>query len=72
MKNTFVTALAALAASSFASVIPLASDLIAERQACENSPTSRSCWGEYDIDTDFYATVPNTGVIREVSHLGTP
>jgi hypothetical protein len=69
MKNTFVTALAAIIANSFSSAIPLASELIAERQACENSPTSRSCWGEYNIDTDFYSTVPNTGVTREVSYL---
>ncbi|EHK98308.1 putative Laccase-2 [Glarea lozoyensis 74030] len=51
MRNILVSVLVALAAT--------------ERQACENSPTSRSCWGEYDIDTDFYTTFPNTGVIRE-------
>jgi hypothetical protein len=35
--------------------------------ACENTATSRSCWGEYDIDTDYYNVIPDTGVTREVS-----
>ena len=69
MKTTVVTALAAFAASSLASAIPLVTDLIAERQACENTPTSRGCWGEYSIDTDYYSIVPDTGVTREVSDL---
>jgi hypothetical protein len=34
------------------------------RSSCENSPTSRSCWGEYSIDTDYYAETPQTGVTR--------
>lgn len=33
---------------------------------CENTATSRSCWGEYDIDTDYYDVTPDTGVTREV------
>ncbi|KAF8860413.1 laccase precursor [Acephala macrosclerotiorum] len=32
---------------------------------CENTATSRSCWGEYDIDTDYYDVIPETGVTRE-------
>ncbi|KAJ4371959.1 hypothetical protein N0V83_003732 [Neocucurbitaria cava] len=32
---------------------------------CENSPTSRQCWGEYDINTDYYNTIFHTGVTRE-------
>lgn len=35
--------------------------------SCENTPTSRSCWGNYNIDTDYYNVVPDTGVTREVS-----
>ena len=27
---------------------------------CQNSPTSRQCWGEYDINTNYYDTVFNT------------
>ncbi|RDW82847.1 hypothetical protein BP6252_03959 [Coleophoma cylindrospora] len=33
--------------------------------SCENTATSRSCWGEYDIDTDYYNIIPDTGVTRE-------
>ncbi|RDW76169.1 hypothetical protein BP5796_06990 [Coleophoma crateriformis] len=35
------------------------------RDVCENTATSRSCWGEYDIDTDYYDVIPDTGVTRE-------
>lgn len=32
---------------------------------CENSPSDRSCWGDYDISTNYYDVVPDTGVTRE-------
>lgn len=32
---------------------------------CVNSASDRSCWGDYDISTDYYDTVPDTGVTRE-------
>lgn len=32
---------------------------------CENSANNRTCWGQYDINTDYYETWPTTGVIRE-------
>jgi Multicopper oxidase len=32
---------------------------------CTNSADDRSCWGEYDISTNYYDTVPDTGVTRE-------
>lgn len=32
---------------------------------CTNSATDRSCWGDYDLTTDYYNTVPDTGVTRE-------
>lgn len=33
---------------------------------CVNSPTSRSCWGDgFDISTNYYEDVPDTGVTRE-------
>ncbi|KAK3314568.1 Cupredoxin [Apodospora peruviana] len=31
------------------------------RQACENTPTSRQCWGNFSIDTNYYDVVPDTG-----------
>ena len=35
--------------------------------ACVNSPDNRQCWGEFDINTDYYETTPKTGQRREVS-----
>jgi len=34
--------------------------------SCENTATSRNCWGNYSIDTNYYDVTPDTGVIREV------
>ncbi|ETS76617.1 hypothetical protein PFICI_12004 [Pestalotiopsis fici W106-1] len=36
-----------------------------QSSSCENTATSRNCWGEYSIDTDYYQTTPDTGVTRE-------
>jgi len=33
---------------------------------CVNSPTNRQCWGDYDINTNYYQVIPDTGVTREV------
>lgn len=33
---------------------------------CTNSATDRSCWGDYDISTNYYEDGPTTGVVREV------
>ena len=32
---------------------------------CTNSAEDRSCWGDYDLSTNYYDTVPDTGVTRE-------
>lgn len=32
---------------------------------CVNSASDRSCWGDYDISTNYYDVVPDTGVTRE-------
>ncbi|KAH8674148.1 laccase 2 [Xylariales sp. PMI_506] len=37
----------------------------ARATSCENTATSRSCWGDYSIDTDYYDVIPDTGVTRE-------
>lgn len=71
MKATLVTLLASTFARSLALVIPLTSSTsndLATRQntSCDNTATSRSCWGDYSIDTDWYTVVPETGVTREV------
>ncbi|TVY83578.1 Laccase-2 [Lachnellula suecica] len=67
MKTTFVTFLAAaFAHQTLASAIPSVSDLVTRQTtSCENTATSRSCWGDYSIDTDFYEVTPDTGVTRE-------
>ncbi|TVY39689.1 Laccase [Lachnellula subtilissima] len=67
MKTTLVTFFAALAARhSLASVVPSVSDLVSRQDAsCTNSATSRNCWGQYSVDTDYYSVTPNTGVTRE-------
>lgn len=34
--------------------------------ACVNSPSTRSCWSDgFDISTNWYEAVPDTGVTRE-------
>ncbi|CCC05657.1 hypothetical protein SMACR_09721 [Sordaria macrospora] len=37
-----------------------------KRGYCGNSPKSRKCWGNYDIDTDVAYEWPNTGVTHGV------
>ncbi|KAI0409406.1 putative extracellular dihydrogeodin oxidase/laccase, partial [Xylaria palmicola] len=32
---------------------------------CTNSAEDRTCWGDYDIDTNWYEDGPDTGVVRE-------
>lgn len=31
---------------------------------CVNDANDRSCWGDYDISTNYYDVVPDTGVTR--------
>ncbi|KAK3299649.1 putative extracellular dihydrogeodin oxidase/laccase [Chaetomium fimeti] len=72
MRYTLTSLLAATASS--ASVIDLHQTPQEPRSSshhhpgkwCDNSPTSRNCWGNYSIDTDYYATIPHTGKTVEV------
>ncbi len=59
---SFVTAVSALSLPSRDADI---SSIVQPRQSCDNTPTSRSCWGEYSIDTNYYDTTPDTGVVSE-------
>ncbi|KAK2614675.1 hypothetical protein N8I77_001481 [Diaporthe amygdali] len=43
----------------------LSSDLMPRQTSCENTATSRSCWGNYSVDTNYYDVFPDTGVTRE-------
>lgn len=36
-----------------------------EHDRCEHTATSRQCWGDFSIDTDYYTTTPSTGITRE-------
>jgi hypothetical protein len=45
--------------------LPQQNSNLVPRASCENTATSRSCWGDYDIDTDYYNVIPDTGVTRE-------
>lgn len=59
-----------LATSTFALTLSsetgeLVEPYLSPKQYCENTPTSRSCWGDFDIDTNYYTTFPDTGVTRE-------
>jgi hypothetical protein len=57
-----------IAHSSWAISIPsdsLTADLDPRQfPSCQNAPTSRECWGDYSIDTNYYNVIPVTGVTR--------
>lgn len=57
--------LACLAISSSVFAAPRQSPTLAKR--CVNSAEDRSCWGDYDLSTNYYDNdaVPDTGVVRE-------
>jgi hypothetical protein len=65
MKITLVTFLATLFYQSSAFVVPdTTKELSPRATSCENTATTRSCWGNYSLDTDWYTVVPETGVTR--------
>lgn len=70
--KSFAPLALALASGTAASVMRLSSPAEPEfhlmprqEDSCENTATSRSCWGDYNIDTNYYTTIPDTGVTRE-------
>lgn len=44
---------------------PSTSDRGRLSKRCTNSATDRACWGDYDLSTNYYDDVPDTGVTRE-------
>lgn len=62
--------LASLAASglltSLFSVVTAAPSVHSLSKRCTNSAADRSCWGDYDLSTNYYDEVPDTGVTVEV------
>lgn len=55
-----------LVATAYALLPTVFSAPTVSERACENSATSRSCWGDYDISTNYYDEVPDTGDTVEV------
>ncbi|KAI1355572.1 putative extracellular dihydrogeodin oxidase/laccase [Xylaria sp. FL0043] len=58
--------------SSLLALVPLVLNVWAEplpkgsiSKRCTNSAEDRSCWGDYDLDTNYYEEGPDTGVVRE-------
>jgi len=43
---------------------PTISDSVLSKR-CTNSATDRSCWGDYDLSTNYYEEAPDTGVVVE-------
>lgn len=62
-----------MALRALLSFLPLASLITAApglesrtpSKRCVNSAEDRSCWGDYDLSTNYYEVVPDTGVTRE-------
>ena len=63
-----------------ASAIPIGDVSVVEngnikRQSCVNTATSRECWGDYSIDTNWYVTpghlnIPPSDALRPVQRVG--
>ncbi|KAJ4418280.1 hypothetical protein N0V82_005671 [Gnomoniopsis sp. IMI 355080] len=62
-----------MALRALLSFLPLASLITAApslepeslSKRCVHSAEDRSCWGDYDLSTNYYEVVPDTGVTRE-------
>ncbi|CZR56712.1 related to laccase precursor [Phialocephala subalpina] len=58
-----------LAASALSTAFAAPSSSLASTsklsKRCTNSASDRACWGDYDLSTNYYDTVPDTGVTRE-------
>lgn len=57
----------ALACLVISSVVAAPRRTPALARRCVNDAADRSCWGDYDLSTDYYNidAVPDTGVVRE-------
>lgn len=64
--NVIKAALLGLSLGAEARSLSQSNTAARQSSSCENTATSRNCWGEYSIDTDYYQTTPDTGVTREV------
>ncbi|KAK3393243.1 Cupredoxin [Podospora didyma] len=60
MRTSSLLAILVAGVSSFTAAAPVDE----KRGYCENTPTSRGCWGDFKIDDDVTHSWPNTGVTR--------
>jgi len=58
----------ALAVATLASAAPVLEEKTVEKRTT-NTAADRSIWGDYSLSTNYYDTVPDTGVVREVCLL---
>lgn len=64
--RAFLYALPLLAAATTAAPsLELPHQEPVKRQGCVHSAEDRSCWGDFDVSTNYYDEVPDTGVTRE-------
>ncbi|POS75460.1 laccase [Diaporthe helianthi] len=53
-------------AMSLPSLPASTSNLMPRQSSCQNSATSRGCWGDFSIDTNYYDVFPDTGITRDI------
>ncbi|CAG8224505.1 unnamed protein product [Penicillium salamii] len=62
----FLLAVATCILSTNANSVNVTPRMKCETQLCGNTPTTRGCWGVYDLETNYYKTAPDTGKTVEV------
>ncbi|CAG8296954.1 unnamed protein product [Penicillium olsonii] len=65
-RRFFLLAFAACISSIKANSVNVTPRMKCDTQLCENTPTTRGCWGAYDLETNYYKTAPDTGKTVEV------
>lgn len=55
----------ALVVATLASAAPVLEEQVVKKRTT-NTAADRSIWGDYSLSTNYYDTVPDTGVVREV------
>ena len=63
-KMLFLSVLSLLLLSTSITAHPHSSSSSLSKR-CVNSADDRTCWGDYDISTNYYEVSPDTGVVRE-------
>lgn len=67
MSQVLLPALALVAGSAARFVTDYSAQIPLQHEvSCKNTPTSRGCWGDYGLNTNYYTTFPDTGKTVEV------